>query len=158
MNPLTWACPVSKIGPMKRDIAERLASTVVDGVAFADAQQIIATFLTQLARCPVCDGSGTFAFGRDVTMTVSDRHLGKNMSGQVTAGTMGLCPRCGSDDENASGKGDPDYVAWHCYHGDRDSECRFSREESGHKERRNGHSKCGWRIFLPYEPSDDRGT
>jgi hypothetical protein len=133
---------------MKRDTAERLAATQVEGLTVDDARKVIAVFLRELARCPVCDGSGSFVFGRDVVVETTEDDGRRGRAEQyVAAGTAGSCPCCGSRDPEASGKGDPEWVAWHCVQGERDETCR--RDSKEHEERRNGHAACGWRVLLP---------
>jgi len=137
---------------MKREIAERIASTAVEKVTVEQARTIIGAFLSELSRCPVCDGSGTITFGRDVFLPVSDRHPNGSET-FIAAGTTGSCPRCGSRDKDLAGKGDPDYVGWHCCRGDGDQECR-RWSESDQAENRDNHANCGWRIVLPYSPAE----
>ncbi len=137
---------------MKRDTAERVAAAEVEGVTLDQAQSIIHKFLAQIALCPVCDGSGWFIFGRDVRIETKDEHGDPTDERRIMAGTVGSCPRCGSSDPNESGKGDPDFVTWHCVKGDQDTYCRSDR--AGAEDRRNGHADCGFRVMLPYEEAE----
>ena len=137
---------------MERELAERIAATVDNEITVEQARRIIGEFLTQLARCPVCDGTGTITFGRDVEARVTDptRLSGPHVV-YIEAGTPGSCPRCGSRNEEESGRGDPAWVIWHCAVGDSDVEC--GRERASDKpEKRDRHGECGWRIAVPYEP------
>lgn len=126
---------------MKQEIAARLAATAVDGITVDQARAIIRAFLVELARCPLCDGSGRYVFRRAVTNGKRATHD----SVLVPAGTSGSCPVCGSEDEEPVG--DPEYVGWHCLRGEADQHCRHYQSDA--TERRNGHSACGYRIMLP---------
>jgi hypothetical protein len=127
---------------MKQDIAERFAATAIEGITVEQARQIIGEFLTQIVRCPVCDGSGEIQFGRDVVLPVRGDYGRSESEQYFPAGTVGKCPRCGGGDEDGGGRFDPEYVAWHCVQGSDDRECC---RQKGH----NGHADCGWRITLP---------
>lgn len=137
---------------MDRDLALRIAATVDDGITVEQAKRIVGEFLAQLARCPVCDGSGVTTFGQDVEVDVRT-HANRRVTDAdrfISAGTTGSCPRCGSVDPEASGQGDPAWVAWHCVAGDDDQQCERDRQ-SDRAEQRDGHTGCGWRLMLPYE-------
>jgi hypothetical protein len=138
---------------MKRDIAERLAATAVDGVTVDQARTIIETFLTQIARCPVCDGSGRIVYGREMVIETraGDFNAAVLDGGRrIPKGTAGSCPRCGSSEPEENGKGDPEWVAWHCAKGDGDEFCRSDR--TGDDGRRVGHAECGFQVMFPYAP------
>jgi hypothetical protein len=118
------------------------------------ADALIDAYLRELARCPVCDGSGRTTFGRDTTVGPMMTGAGSPASQDrryVPAGTEASCPRCGGDDPLTSGVGDPEFVAWHCVVGERDSLCQGDRKQ--HEERRSVHADCGWRIVLPLSES-----
>jgi len=126
------------VPPMKRDMAERMAATAVDGVS-VPAGAVIREFLTQLARCPACDGSGTFTFPKDLEVEVKDRH-GSHEGSYVPSGATSVCPLCMGE------KHDPAFVAWHCVQGRDDRDCRHDWNNA---EERNGHAACGWKVMLP---------
>jgi hypothetical protein len=126
------------------EIAEKLAAAEVDGVTVSQAQSIIRAFLSEVARCPVCDGTGSFTFGNEVIVPMKDAQ-GQSIRSErrfIEAGTTSPCPRC------SDGTGDPDFVAWHCERGDVAHE-RCERIRNG--ERRDGHARCGYRVMLPLE-------
>lgn len=139
---------------MEREIAERFAATTVEGLTLKNTRAVIQAFVTELARCATCDGSGVITFGRDVQIEGAENH---HPAGdlRILAGTRGSCPRCGSLDRAESGKGDPEFVAWHCTKGDAAFGCRRDRADEHKLERRNEHVKCGWRVLLPYETTDE---
>jgi hypothetical protein len=131
----------STVQDVKRDTAERLAATIVPGVSVEDAQAIIQEFLTQLARCPVCDGTGMFTFASDVKIDARDPTGHPLVDARVDKGTTTSCPCCGGE------KWDPEFVAWHCFRGDRNSDCQH--DKNGDKGRREPHANCGYRVMLP---------
>jgi hypothetical protein len=134
---------------MKRDLAERIAATTVEGVTFDQAREIIGAFLTEIARCPVCDGSGEITFARDVQISTTEpgRASGDGRR-YIEKGTVGSCPLCGSTEPSESARGDPEFVAWHCEQGDSNRDCWNDRE---HPDRRDSHVSCGLRVMLPLE-------
>ncbi len=103
------------------------------------AQAIIQEFLTQLARCPVCDGSGTVTFGQSAAVDMTDTR-GQPADRFIPAGTSGTCPYC-------DGKGDPEFVVWSCVHENDGQDCRPYKNggSGGHED----HADCGYRITLP---------
>jgi len=134
---------------MRRDIAERIAATTVEGVTVEDARTIIGAFLDQLALCAVCGGSGRFTFGRNVAIPMRAKPGGNlpDFERVIEAGTEGPCPRCGSESLDEHAAGDPGYVAWHCTLKASDTACHQARRDGG------GHDDCGPRIVLPLTPS-----
>jgi hypothetical protein len=131
---------------MKRDIAERMAATkICEDLTVKQAKAVIQEFLAQLAQCPVCDGTGEFIFGRDVEIDTKD-HMGRPLGDRerrIEKGTTSSCPRCGGE------KVDPEFVVWHCVHGDREMDCRHYKNggNGSHKD----HAECGHRVMLPLE-------
>lgn len=136
---------------VEHELAERIAASMVDGVTVDQAHLIIQTFLEQLARCPVCDGSGRFTFRRDLELDVRDRLSPRAADRYIPAGTSGTCPFCGTNDPQTSGKGDSEWVGWHCYLGQREDYCRADQQRDA-ADYREPHADCGWRIMIPYEP------
>lgn len=136
---------MSRLPGMKRELAERLASTVVDELTVGQARAVIAEFLVQLVACPLCDGGGEFIYRRPGFVDNAVRRPGK-----------GSCPVCGSTDEDDSGRGDPDWVAWVCAQGKSVEECR-RQGSSDDAENRDGHEVCGYRVVLPL-PVDDTNS
>lgn len=133
---------------MNRDHAERIAATSVEALSVDSARTVIAKFVTELARCPVCDGSGRFTLVRDIELPFVD-NLGRPVAEAnriVRAGAEVPCPRCGSMDNGDSGKGDPEHVAWHCTVGDGDDDCRRARRRDGSVAEQ--HERCGYRLVL----------
>lgn len=142
--------------PMKREIAERLAATAVEGVTVKDAQTIIETFLTELASCPVCDGSGRTTFVHGVDIAAAEQS-GKQLGiVNVLPGTEGSCPRCGSYKAEDNGHGDPEFVAWHCAHDKTKSDCRKMQTADQNGERAK-HAACGFRVVLCFTPKSNPG-
>lgn len=141
---------VAKVKSMNQDIAERFAATAVDGITVAQARTIIREFLSQIARCPVCNDTGRITFGRDMEVKLMDNPRHANATAQwLQAGSETDCPRCGPPTDDGRGKGDPLYVAWHCSRGEDDQRCHRDRlDESG---RRQPHSKCSYRVMLPLD-------
>jgi len=115
--------------------ALRLAITATEGVSVGQATVLVQEYLSQLARCPMCQGEHGFTFKRDIEIDQA----------RIVAGTSGMCPYC------ADGAGDPDYVVWHCARGDFEEKCRRG-------DRRSDHLECGWRILIPLDlvKTDDR--
>ena len=135
---------------MKREIAERIAATMVEGVTVGQAREIIGSFLTEIARCPVCDGSGEITFARDVQIATTEPGRSPGDGGRfIQQGTTGTCPLCGSIEPNETGRGDPEFVFWYCEKGDSNRNCWIDRDRDG--EHRNGHAACGLRVMLPLE-------
>jgi len=132
---------------MKREVAERLATIQVEELRVEDAQLVIRTFLREIARCPVCDGSGHLTWARPVHLTKTDQSRRTYEDQYVAEGTESTCPLCGDRDPAMAAKGDPAHVAWVCRNGDRSEECR---RQTGH----NGHSGCGWMVVLPLESDE----
>jgi hypothetical protein len=132
---------------MKMALAERLSVTATEKVTVDQGRAVIREFLVQLAQCPLCDGTGRYTFDREVQVDAKDSHGVEIRSSYVSAGTVGLCPKC------VEGNGDPEFVAWHCTLGKDDHDCRASRE------RGNGpgedHDDCGFRlcIRIPSDPA-----
>lgn len=124
---------------MKRDIAERLAATkICDDVTVEQTRAIIREFLTELARCPVCDSSGEFTYRRDVQVQITEARGPAHVT--VKAGTPAVCPLC------AGSQYDPTYVVWHCKKAETESPCR--RDDRCPRE---GHEECGDHLILPLE-------
>lgn len=136
---------------MKRDIAERIAATSVEDFTVEKVRTVIAAFLSELARCPLCNGDQTFTFPRDVWIDTVDNY-GRPLGGTgryIKAGTVASCPLCGDDRDYPRVNGDPEHVAWHCELGESDRQC-LSDKDADKSERREVHAKCGWRIMLPH--------
>jgi hypothetical protein len=136
---------------MKRDTAERFAATAVEGVTLDQARLIIREFLTGLALCSMCGGSGEFTFERAMTFELDDLSApGRKDERVVPAGTTAPCPRCrGRYDRDAAG--DPEFVGWRCVQGSRAIDCHNERARGD--EHRAGHAECGYRVFLPLPES-----
>ena len=98
---------------MKRENAERLAASGEE-VTLEQAKAVIQEFLTQLARCQVCDNSGKFTFGHETTIAQDVKRFGGYLSEErtVSEGMTSACPACGD------GSGDPVFVKWHCFRGE----------------------------------------
>lgn len=136
---------------MNRDVAERIARTAVDvaELSLEHVHTIIATYLTEVARCPVCDGAGAITAGRDIHVHLADRGgAAASESTYVPAGTSMSCPRCGGDQPDASAH-DPEHVGWYCSGVDYRA-CRAGRPGD-----EKDHSACGWRIMLPTPEAGD---
>lgn len=134
---------------MKQDLAEKFAALTIEGCPVEQAQKVIREFLTQIVRCPVCDGEGTITVGRMMTASFPAGHPGDNdlKDRAIPAGTKLTCPRCGGG-LDGQGAYDPEFVAWHCIRGESDGTCRSDR--TGEKaSRATGHAECGYRIVLP---------
>lgn len=134
---------------IKRDIAERFAAVEVDPpITQKDANAIIETFLTYLARCEVCDGDGTMEVGHDLMVYVGEvgRGPGELENRLIPAGRLTTCVRCGGRASASTGH-DPDHVGWHCFQGQNMDGCQ------GQKAQALGvaalHRKCGWMVMVP---------
>lgn len=72
---------------MRREVAERLAATAVDELRVEHAHAVIGAFLTELAGCQVCAGSGEFTFPRAMELELRDRR-GQPVSAGISQGTL----------------------------------------------------------------------
>lgn len=135
---------MASFAAMNRTDAERLASTVVDGVTVNETRAIIDEFLRQIARCPVCGDTGRFTFDQPTTVEQPDPgHPSGSSPLDVVKGYTTDCPRCGPPDEG-KGRGDPAFVRWCCASDKDGSTCRKAKT-AGLDE----HRDCGPRIVLP---------
>jgi len=146
---------------MKREIAERLAASCVDGVSIADAVKVINAFVSEIAKCSVCDGQGTVKVARGAHFKLAGVGAGFDQPPEgsyIEAGNVISCPRCGSRHfaEEAL-KHDPDWVGWRCYLGFSESACRAERENEASDKvwTQRPHAKCGYQVMLPLE--SDKG-
>jgi len=122
---------------MKRENAEKIAAAESE-VDLAKARAAIKAFLVSVAECPVCEGSAEFKYRGNVKVPVRGMRNSAEME-DVAVGESGSCPNCGPE-----GKGDPDWVIWHCLDG-------YSRCQPGTANQSVDHEKCGWIIALPWE-------
>jgi hypothetical protein len=120
---------------MKRETAEKIAAAE-SGVELDKAMAVIKAFRDALVKCPVCDGTGQFTYRAEVKVPVGDFGGGRKMT-DVAIGESGSCPLCGP-----VGKGDPEWVLWHCRDG-------YNKCHSGNQELAKGHEDCGWIVALP---------
>ena len=123
-----------------------MATADVENVTLDQARRIIHEFLVQAARCPVCEGTGTFTFTHD-TVVQEDHGHGKPPTMTVKAGSVISCPRCGGAGETLGR--DLRHVVWHCLSEEAVQYCQDNRDE---ERRRAAHRGCGWRLVLPIEP------
>ena len=131
---------------VKREVAERLAATAVEGISVAQAQEIIKAYVNALKVCQVCEGSGKFMAGRRVAVFVTDRR-GDNLEERfIEPGSPVRCPRCGDGEVGGT---DPDFVTWFCAMGFLVKRCEEARNDPS---ARAAHPQCGWRIMLPLDP------
>ncbi|MGO9872681.1 MAG: hypothetical protein ACLPVY_02685 [Acidimicrobiia bacterium] len=140
---------------MKREIAERLAASCVDGVSVADARKVINAFLSEIAKCSVCDDQGTLKVARGAHFELAGGGFDQPPEGSyIEAGKLISCPRCGSrHPEEAALKHDPDWVGWRCYLGFSESDCRGERESDTSDKgwTKRPHAKCGYQVMLALE-------
>lgn len=125
---------------VKPETAQRLAATATEGLTTAQARAVILEYLAQLARCPVCDNTGRFTYDREVPVNLSDRPHGMPESSYITPGATSPCPRC------LDGHGDPEFVAWHCWHDRMERDCRHAQQGGSGVD--GDHERCGYRIVL----------
>jgi hypothetical protein len=122
---------------MNRDTAVTLAAAAGHATE-GDVNMILNTFLVSVARCNVCDDTGTVTFHRETSVAQS----------KVEAGTHIACPNCGGASEGEKAiPGDPDFFGWHCFRGDSVATCRSRREGDD-----AAHVMCGLRVLLPLPP------
>lgn len=127
---------------MNVEDAAKLAALADEHVTATQARRVIAEFLHNVGRCPVCDDKGEIEYGPHATVMVPDaRHPGELIEQPAIPGTTLRCPRCGGFD-NGSPRGDPETKAWHCMHGEADLTCRRG-------EGVDGHGACEYRLVLP---------
>lgn len=134
---------------MNQDLAERVARTsvVVPELGPDHVHTIIATYLSEVARCGVCDGAGSISAGRAIHVHLADRGGRAEVgSTYVPQGTSMSCPRCGGDQSDASPH-DPEHVGWFCMVSD------YRGCAPGRPGDADTHSACGWRIMLPLPES-----
>lgn len=135
---------------MKREMAERMAATEVEGVTVEAAQKVVATFLQMLGTCQVCGGTGLFVCptGAQVTATFDVDARTRAETVYLVAGPQ-QCPQCHG--VHGSNGGDPEYVRWEClvvgpY------TCSLNNKLG------QEHDRCGLRVMVPWEPQRSLGN
>jgi hypothetical protein len=120
---------------MKHEIALQIAASTVDELSVSEAERLVSTYLSHLARCPACD-SEPFKVGRDIEIPVPY----EQRPARIERGTEIPCPRCGGEGT------DPDVVAWHCLSTGYGQHCRNEAERDQYG---MAHVNCGQRLVLP---------
>jgi hypothetical protein len=141
----------STFATMKREMAERLAATALDGregakhVTVEQVRIIVSEYLKQLVRCPACDDEGTISF-REIDLQVKEHGHTMTQNRYVEEGTIGPCPMCGGLDRDHSPRHDREWVRWLCVDGWNEVDCRQNRRNQD-----QAHAGCGYRIMLPLD-------
>jgi hypothetical protein len=124
---------------MRIETAQSLAATAQEGITVTQVKSVIDAFLDAVSRCPTCDRSGVFIFGRNTAIDAAA------FPNEVPAGTRSTCPSCG---DPAGGPdttpGDREFFGWHCFRGDSVATCHTRREGDD-----PAHVTCGDRVLLP---------
>jgi hypothetical protein len=124
---------------MKMETAHSLAATAQEGITVTQVKGVVDAFLDAVSRCPVCDRSGVFTFGRNTALDLD------SFPKDVPAGTTSTCPACGdprsSLDETP---GDREFFGWHCFRGESVDTCHTRRADDD-----VAHVMCGDRVLLP---------
>ena len=135
---------------MDHETALRFASSLSDDVKASDIEDALAEYFKWLSTCSVCNGTGSFTYGREYKFRTSTGMVAEYDSLEV--GDTGPCPKCvGTEATDNSSPGDPDWVVWHCVDGDSDHNCQL-RGEDGRPFAQ--HEQCGYRLLLPVPEKD----
>ncbi|MDP9334935.1 MAG: hypothetical protein M3Q30_16720, partial [Actinomycetota bacterium] len=103
---------------MKIETAHSLAATAQEGITVTQVKNVIDAFVDAISRCPICDRSGVFIFGRNTTMDVP------GFPNEIPAGTRSTCPSCGDPASQLdTTPGDREFFGWHCFRGDSVATC-----------------------------------
>ena len=124
---------------MRIETAQSLAATAQEGITVTQVKSVIDAFLDAVSRCPTCDRSGVFIFGRNTAIDAAA------FANEVPAGTRSTCPSCGDPASHLdSTPGDREFFGWHCFRGDSVATCHTRREGDD-----PAHVTCGDRVLLP---------
>jgi len=123
---------------MKIETAHSLAATAQEGITVTQVKNVIDAFVDAISRCPICDRSGVFTFGRNTAVDVS------GIPREIPAGTTSTCPSCGDPASQIdTTPGDREFFGWHCFRGDSVATCHSRREGDD-----PAHVMCGDRVLL----------
>ncbi len=126
-------CPAMKI-----ETAHSLAATAQEGMSVTQVKNVIDAFVDAISRCPVCDRSGVFIFGRNTAVDLP------GVPKEIPAGTRSTCPSCGDPASQLdTTPGDREFFGWHCFRGDSVATCHSRREGDD-----PAHVMCGDRVLL----------
>lgn len=131
---------------MKREDAEKLTIANHDGLTADDFHGLIDALLSEIARCPECEGTGqvTVRSGAAVALTNDQGQTGPPY--RIKAGQVIGCPMCGREDGSAL-KRDPDWVIWRCFLGASDGDCEKVKAVEGSDDAAR-HARCGYYALL----------
>ena len=117
----------------------RLAAAQADELSLQDAQKVVGEFLRPLAECPACEDSSEVIYRRGTELTGRGPHRDDEKV-TLEPGESGPCPLC-----RGAGRGDPEWVEWHCASSQVYAEC--GPDKPGREG--DDHTACGWRLVIP---------
>lgn len=138
---------------MEPEIALRIAAAEND-LTTKQAQALISSFITELKRCPLCNGAGSLDCDEWAVNSILREYMeAGRMRNSSTVSDQMNCPAC-FDFSNLEGSAQTGIhqrnAVWQCSHID-------VRDSGSCKPGGEGHASCGYRIIIHDVPTLDSG-